>query len=247
MEIDRINSVVDAYKKIYNNFENILVDYRQQIVMEQLKKYKPTSILEIGVGLNNILYNKILKNIDIYNNIQKWTCIEPCKEFIDNIKINDKKFNIIEGFFENINFNHKYDFIIISGLLHEVENPNLILQKSKNFLSENGMIHINVPNSNSFHRELGTILNIIKNKDSFSELDKKLQHYCIFNNNSLESLIKKNKLKIVDNGGYFFKLHSNNQLFNLYNEYGSELMNGLFELGKRYPDKAAEIFINCSS
>jgi len=90
----------------------------------------------------------------------------------------------------------------------------------------------------------------IKNK---SKIFISLGNYCLTsmifkdNNMKFESLIKKNKLKIVDNGGYFFKLHSNNQLFNLYNEYGSKLMNGLFELGKRYPDKAAEIFINCSS
>lgn len=57
---------------------------------------------------------------------------------------------------------HDFDFIIISGLLHEVPDPKKLLQSIYKICKQDTLVHINVPNVYSFHRLLAYEMGCIK-------------------------------------------------------------------------------------
>ena len=70
----------------------------------------------------------LFKYIDM-KDIDTYVIVEPSKTFYENAKkIANDKIEIYNDYIENINLNIKFDYIIISGLLHEVPNPEEILK-----------------------------------------------------------------------------------------------------------------------
>ena len=70
---------IDLYTKSYLNsdFEVYQVQYRRKKVIECIKKYSPSSVLEIGCGMNPLFHDDRLGGI-------KFTVIEPSIEFYKN-------------------------------------------------------------------------------------------------------------------------------------------------------------------
>ena len=95
MKIRRNNT---KYYRNYNNltFENILIKIRRNVLISQLKKFKPKRILEIGCGNTSVAY--------YYKNFSNFTIIEPSKYFIKkNLKLfkKNKKVTLINSYLEN--------------------------------------------------------------------------------------------------------------------------------------------------
>jgi len=115
------------------NYQNLPTYARQRMVIEILKKIKPSTVVEVGCGLE-LLYNKAL-NAQVP--IKKWIIVDPSNIFIKYAKnklLKDRRVYVIHGFFEDSLkeikdiCKPKADFIIISGLLHEVKYPKHLLR-----------------------------------------------------------------------------------------------------------------------
>jgi hypothetical protein len=109
-----------------------MVEYRRKKVLEIMNVYRPKNILEIGSGLISIF--------DFYHDYDSFIAVEPSKLFIDSLYkseyIKDKRITIINDYFENVADKlavNDFDFIILSSLLHEVNNPSLLLRSIKKF------------------------------------------------------------------------------------------------------------------
>ena len=238
---------IDKYTKDYNNsdFEHILVKYRRKKVLEILNKYNPQCILEVGCGSDAIF--------NYYNEFEKYTIVEPSKEFCkiaQNSQKYSEKINIINGFLEEevtMCANQEYDFIIVSCLLHEVQNPQLLLSAIKQLSSLKTIIHINVPNSMSFHLLWAYKAGLIPNIGIKTERAKKLQQNTIFDLNKLTEIVTQNGFNILDKGSYFVKPFDHKKMQRLVdNNYIDEnLLNGLYDLIEYLPEYGAEIFVNC--
>ena len=66
-----INAYVDVYT--VHSFEDIMVKFRRQKVLEIMHKYQPKKILEVGCGLDSIF--------NYYKKFEKAVIVEPAKEF----------------------------------------------------------------------------------------------------------------------------------------------------------------------
>ena len=86
---------------------------------------------------------------------------EKCVEFI-NEKL--KKGKCIHEFFDDFDFNEKFDIIWISHALEHMPRPDILLKKCENLLLENGIIFVAVPNC-QHQKTLSD--SILYNADSF--------------------------------------------------------------------------------
>ena len=156
---------LEYYENNYGDvpYERSQIRFRKQKVREVLSRYKHDSIMEVGCGLDSII-----NDFDDFRSLQ---IIEPINLFYQNaIKdatrhINKQHINIdieyLESWVKPVGYTSP-DFILISCLLHELENVDAFLRKV-NELSGNGtVIHIDVPNANSFHRLLAVEMGLIK-------------------------------------------------------------------------------------
>ena len=97
------------------------------------KKFKNNSFLEIGCGSGYILKKLKAEGSNVVG-------IEPGKKIN---KSNNTK--ILNSFFEKINFNKKFDYIINNAVLEHQINPIEFLKKVKKDLKLNGYTFICVP------------------------------------------------------------------------------------------------------
>ena len=238
---------IEKYAKDYVNndlsFEKILIEYRREKILEFLNLYKPKSILEIGCGVDSIA--------NYYTDFKSFTIVEPSKKFafVAVKNINDK-IKIYVDFIENkINELKKqnFDFVILSSLLHEVQYPKEFLTKIASLCNENTILHINVPNSDSFHLLWAYEAGLISKLNELTSTAKKLQQNTTFNLTKLVDFIEEHNLKIIKKGSYFIKPFNHSKMLHLINEkiIDKQLLDGLNKMTKYMPDLGCEIFINC--
>ena len=240
---------IKDYTKVYkqNGFENIQVFYRRKKVLEIINKLKPKRILEIGCGMEPLF--------PFYSNYEKFVVIEPSKDFYENaIKLSDKNNKVTcinqcldSEFIKNNQIVSDFDLIICSCLLHEIENTDSFLKAIHNLCNQDTVVHINVPNSHSFHRLLAKHIGLIKDEHQLSERNVLLQQQRVFDLSSLEKTLIEAGFYIIDKGSFFIKPFTHSQMEKLI-ESGicdDKMLDGFFSLTEDLPDFGSEIFVNC--
>jgi ubiquinone/menaquinone biosynthesis C-methylase UbiE len=231
------------------SFEDIQVAYRKKMVIELIKAQKHRNILEVGCGLDPF-YN-------YFNDFEKLVIVEPSNLFYtkaQNTVSKSKKLSnrvvIINNYLESsISQLHNYDFdyIMISCLLHEIENPPYFLEKIRCISKKNTVIHIDVPNAFSFHRVLAKEMGLIKSEYEMSVNNIRFQQQRVFDLTSLSNLIQEEKFKIISSGSYFVKPFTHEQMsFLVENKIiDKEVLEGLFKMIKYMPNLGSEIYLDC--
>lgn len=238
---------IEKYAKDYleHDFEDKMIYYRRKKVLEFLNFYKPENVLEAGCGSKSIF--------EFYKSYKTFTIVEPSVKFCEIVK-NSNKFNpnisIINDFLENKTENlkhNKYDFIILSSLLHEVNQPENLLKSVRSLCNNNTIVHINVPNSESFHLLWAYKSGLIDNIGNLTGTAKKLQQNTTYNISSLSKFVQDLGFSIVDKGSYFIKPFNHSKMQCLVNEkiVDENLLDGLYNLIEYFPQNGAEIFVNC--
>lgn len=237
---------IKNYTKNYNCslFEKYQVIFRRKKVLEILKKYSPQKILEIGCGME-----PLFQYIDWP--ITDYTIVEPSTIFIENAKkmVNKEYFHFMNCEYKATNElkDHRFQFIICSSLLHEVEEPVSLLKEIMSTCNENTIVHINVPNANSMHRLLAVEMGIVKNTHEMSEKNKILQQNSVFDMSSLSDMVENVGFKVIDQGSYFIKPFTHEQMHQMIEKgiISENALDGLYELTKYMPELGSEIWINC--
>lgn len=246
-----INRYAQDYIHSDNDFESVMVHFRRQKVLEILRHYKPKSILEIGCGIQSIF--------DFYVDYERFVVVEPSELFCDSIaksKHYNPKITIIKDFLENqlsTLSNQNFDFIILSSLLHEVQNPFSFLRVVAKLCDKNTILHINVPNNKSFHLLWAYESGLIHHIGELTSTAVKMQQHSAFDKDSLVRIVNKSGFEILRDemsaggGSYFMKPFNHAKMTELMKLgiIDENLLDGLNKLAKYFPDNGAEIFVNC--
>lgn len=147
------------------------------------------------------------------------------------------------SFFENYETEIVYDTIIMSHVLEHIKDPVVILKKIFNWLKADGNFLVAVPNAKSMHRLAAVEMGMLKNEFELNARDTELGHYRVYDTDSLRSDLLEAGFQITHNGGYFLKPLSNSQIEKNWTE---EMIDGFFNLGKKFPEYCAEIYFVCT-
>ncbi len=172
------NEIYLAYSKnygAYNKFEfNWLREFflKSQVYNLVGKNFfkRKLKILEVGAGEGP--FSKIFYKLG-----HEVTATDIEKSTLDQLKLIGVK--IKQGEFEKINFNKKYDLIILSHVIEHFYNPGKVVHKLKSLLKKDGVVFLKTPNSDFL----------------FLELVKKYTH--IFDTPRHISIFSKKSLKIM--------------------------------------------------
>lgn len=113
-----------------------------------LKKHKASGkVLDIGAGKGEFMVAAKNSGYDTYG-------IEPSKGLCEYA--NEKnQLNVINGFLEDVsNPEKEYDLVTMNHVFEHIENPHETLELIKSFLKPDGMLFIEVPNTDSFFLKL---------------------------------------------------------------------------------------------
>jgi SAM-dependent methyltransferase len=244
-----MRNLIEYTENYFNQpFENIQVSFRKKKVLELVSKQKHRIILEVGCGLDP-LFNH-------YDDFEQLVILEPSTVFFDNAKktIIEKadlntRVTIIQGYLEtSVNDLRKFefDYIIISCLLHEIEDLSLFLDKLRCILKPDTIVHVDVPNAYSFHRLLALEMGLINSVFEMSASNLQFQQQRVFDKVSLKVIIVQHGFKVIDSGSYFIKPFTHKQMSGLLGVkiIDSEVLDGLFKMIKYMPDLGSEIYVD---
>ena len=238
---------IDKYSDGYleEGFEIYQVEYRRRMIMEQIDKYHPCRILEIGCGAEPLFQ---------YVKGKEWVIVEPAEVFCEMAKekiCDDDCVEIMEGFFEDHVDKLQeicFDMIICSSVLQEVEKPEYMLECISRVCGEHTVVHINVTNAKSFHRVLARNMGIITNEYEKSQRNVMLQQNTVFDMDTLTQMAKEHYFEVLDQGNCFLKPFSHKQMGDMMeqNIINKTVLDGLYRMAFDLPDwGGAEIFLNC--
>ena len=247
---------INKYKEDYVTnqiFEDVLVKYRRIKSIDFLKKNNPNQVIELGCAAESAVNEYVKNNIQSQSNQAiEWIVIEPNKDFIDINKSNCSYNNIkfLNNFFEEVNLENlninSSTCIICAGLLHEVPDVEIFMNKLKLACSFGATCHLSVPNSHSLHRIIGKEMNMLDELTDFSERNKMFQQHTVFSIKTLKDILKKYDLCVDDEGGYFIKPFTHSQMESI--EFlDNDILDGLYKSGEKFPELSAEIFVNFSA
>lgn len=240
---------LNDYQEQYKNqpYERYQVMFRKRKIKECLLKYKHDSILEIGCGFEPIF-------LDIHD-FSSMIVVEPADIFyqnaqkqINNISDN-KKIRLIHKMLEDSVQDLRgetFDFILLSSLLHEIKDVRAFLRNLYELADPNTVVHINVPNAQSFHRLLAVEMGLIKNEYEKSASNIQFQQATVFDLPSLKALLHENKFKVIDEGSYAFKPFTHRQMEDLIQSgfINDNMLNGFYGMEKHLPRLGSEIYVN---
>lgn len=236
-----IQKYEDEYPQL--SFEETMVHYRKKVVLDFLKTGPSGRILEIGCGLDPLYQH--------YDLFSEMTIIEPSLKFFKQARTIDERVSVLNttliGATKSLK-NVDFDKIVMSSILHELEDIDENVKCLKELMTKNSLIHINVPNANSLHRILALEMGLLKSKDSITERQQILEQYHVFSLESLSNLFLKHGFKIIKQGSYFIKPFSHEQMnfIDQHELFPDNIMEGFDKLIKYLPEYGAEIYINVS-
>lgn len=220
--------------------------YRRRAIIRELKKYNHARVLEIGCG-----GFPLISFIDS-NEYDFWTIVEPSRVFIDVVRryidanYLHAKVHLICDLFENVILNDEYDFVICSSLLHEVNDPQMLLECILKTCGNNTIVHINVPNANSIHRLIAYYGGKIHDIHTLSDRNTTLQQRTVYDIKSLSDELENMGFEIIDQGSFFIKPFTHAQMGKMVESgiVDESVMEGLWGLAHTLPEYGSEIFVN---
>ncbi len=230
-EIARLESISETHD--YNDgFNGVLMEYKFKSIQKLIDK--DHNVLELGPA-----DGKITRMIcDITNKI---TVVDASTTYLSRIQDFDENIDSIVGLIEDVEIEKKFNLVLLMHVLEHVEDPIRILRRCKEWLTEDGLLVVTVPNANSFHRHLGVKMGLLDEVYQLNESDINVGHRRVYDWDSLEYDVVSSGLEVVQRQGIFFKLFNNSMMSKL----EEEQLDGLFELGKKFPENCAEIMFIC--
>jgi 2-polyprenyl-3-methyl-5-hydroxy-6-metoxy-1,4-benzoquinol methylase len=179
----------------------------------------------------------------LLNDFKLLTIVDGSARLLDHIEPAGHLVKV-HSLFEDFHPRERFDSIVMSRVLEHVVDPVGLLRSARRWLASKGRIILGVPNAQSFHRLAAVRMGLLRHPRQLNERDRILGHRRVYTKAALLADIRKAGLRVVKTGGVFFKPLSLQQIQDTWTE---EMMDGFFELGKDFPDHAAEIFAVCRS
>ena len=226
------------------SFETVMVAVRRRHVLQWLTYYGARRILEVGCGLEPLFTH--------YDDFDAWRVVEPIAGFAARARQlagADGRTKVWHGYIEEQRetlAEERFDFIVVSGVLHEVLDPVRLLEAVHSLCADGTAVHVNVPNMLSFHRLLAVEMGLIGDIFETSEMDCAFGHYGRFDHGRLTELLEGTGFRVTESGTYFVKPFTHNQMDAILriDAFPPSLIGGLDRMTKYMPDHGCELYAN---
>ena len=231
-ESKRVEALSDWYTEEQLDFDKRLIRYRYASFNHS---FQGENCLELGPADGQMTQFLV-------NDFKKITVVEGSLELLNKIPDYDNLIKV-HSLFEDYQPNEFFETIILEHILEHVEDPIALMRMVKKWLAPGGKLFLGVPNANSIHRLAAVKMGLLNEPSQLNSRDISLGHRRVYTHETFKNDIIASGLSIQEIGGVFFKPLSNGQIENGWDE---KMIQGFFELGKDFPEYAAEIFAVCT-
>jgi len=208
------------------------------LIKEIIPYIKGSSVLELGY-IDGLWTDKLLSlgfSVDIVEGALKHV------EHAQNKYENQPKVRIFQQLFQEFQPQTKYQTILAGDVLTYIMNPVTFLNSLQSYLVPSGKLIVTVPNSRSFHRRLGALMNLESTPTSANQRDQEVGNIRSYDRYELRSLLIESGFNIQDLHGCFFKPLSSKQMEN----WDDRLLSALYEIGHELEDYCWFLYAICN-
>jgi 2-polyprenyl-3-methyl-5-hydroxy-6-metoxy-1,4-benzoquinol methylase len=237
---------LERYQRDYAQlpFEDVQSRYRRRKVSEILSSLNARRILEVGCGTETLCLS--FTQFDVMH------IVEPVARFAAAARAataGRPGVQVHEGTLEETVpalRAGRFDCIVLSSLLHEVEQPRELLRAIADLCGAATVLHVNVPNARSLHRRLGVQLGLLGSVHDRTATQQRMQQQASFDADSLSALVTEAGFETFASGAYFLKPFAHAQMAELLGQgvISERLLEALYTLGEQLPEHASELWVN---
>lgn len=230
-ERGRVEALSDWYLKEQLDFDKRLIRFRYQTLKPHLRG--PNG-LELGPAEGEMT-RFLVAEFDLL------TVVEGSAQLLANIP-DAPNVRKVHALFEDFNPQNRFDTIILEHVLEHVEDPVALLQRAGSWSAAEGRLLLGVPNGHSIHRLAAVKMGLLESPIELNARDLAQGHRRVYTIETFKRDITAAGLRIVETGGVFFKPLANQQIQENWSE---DMILGFYELGKDFPQYAADLFAVC--
>jgi 2-polyprenyl-3-methyl-5-hydroxy-6-metoxy-1,4-benzoquinol methylase len=230
-ETARVEGSAAWYTSQQLDFDRRLIGYRFRTLLPHVHARR---VLELGSGDG-------VMTAMLADRFEDVTVVEGSQHLLDVIP-DRPNLTKVNRLFESFQPQATFDAIIMEHVLEHVEDPVAILKLATPWLGADGVIVVGVPNANSFHRLAAVKMGLLADAHELNARDLEVGHRRVYDWDSLRADIAAAGLQVEHMDGVFFKPLSNGQIDQHWTE---PMIEAFYELGKDFPQNAAEITAIC--
>ena len=198
--------------------------------------WRGTSCLELGPaeGLMTASLAEVFPDL---------TIVEGSSTFCAELSRRYPTANVVCSLFEEFRPSRQFDVIVMGHVLEHVADPRALLSTARNWLGDDALVYAAVPNARSVHRQAAVLMGLLEEEHALNDTDRHQGHRRVYDPEGLRADFLATGYRIEIFGGYWIKPISNAQIDA---QWSAEMLDAFMQLGERYPDIAAEIYVVAS-
>jgi SAM-dependent methyltransferase len=224
-------------------FEPLQVRFRRRRVLARVRSAAPRRLLEVGCA-----------ELPLFVDLPEVTCVvvEPTARFAGlarELAAGRETVAVVEAFAEDLvvdDVGGPFDMVVLSGLLHEVPDPQRLLAAARAACAPGGRMHVNVPAAGSLHRLLAVAMGLISDPADRSATQRLLQQPRVYDAAGLDRELERAGFRVVDRGSILVKPFTHAQMQRLVDEgfLTEQMLEGLDRLTDVLPELGSEIWVD---
>lgn len=226
-------------------FEPIQAAYRRRHVLDVVRRLAPQRLLEVGCG-----------ECPLFTDLPGLaaTVVEPAPAFArgaaELARTRDAaapKVEVVQGRIEEVaDTLGLFDGIVVSCLLHEVDDPQALLGAVRRVCAPDAVLHLNVPNAHSLHRLLAVAMGLITHTDALSATQRTMQQRATYDAATFHQELARAGFEVIDAGTLFVKPFTHAQMQQLVDQgfMTPAMLDGLDRLTDVLPSLGSELWCN---
>jgi 2-polyprenyl-3-methyl-5-hydroxy-6-metoxy-1,4-benzoquinol methylase len=230
-ELKRVETASHWYLKDQLNFDKRLIGLRYQTLKPHIQGPEG---LELGPAEGSMTRYLV-------GDFERLTIVDGAAQLLERIPA-APNLTKVHSLFEDFHPAQRFNTIVMEHILEHVDDPVALLARVKGWAAPQGKLLLGVPNGNSIHRLVAVKMGLLKDPCELNDRDHAVGHRRVYTRESFRRDIEKAGLKVLEMNGVLFKPLSNQQIQDHWTE---EMIQGFYELGKDFPEYAAEISAVC--
>ena len=187
----------------YSDYNTILAFYQAQSVLENVQG---DSLLDLACGDGFITAMLAVK-------FQKTVGVDASVKHLAKARENYPEIEFYESLIESFETKDRFDVVTMLNILEHVNDPINVLQKASSFLTDDGVLVVQVPNALGVNRTIARIMGTLIDEYELSPYDiNVVGHRRSYDINLLVKEISSAGLKVISTGGIFYKMLSTPQM-----------------------------------
>lgn len=236
---DREIGNAEGHKYLYDFDRDVMHGF---MMRSFIPFFRGGNLLELGCYFGDFTERLLAHFSDV-------TCVEASDEAVSVVRKRlGRAVKIVGGRFETVNLADKYDHVVMTHVLEHLDDPVAVLKRiNDEWLSANGRLFLVCPNANAPSRQIAVKMGLLSHNSAVTAAEAAHGHKVTYALDTLERDAGNAGLLVRHRSGIFFKALANFQWDRLLKTdiISPEYLEGCYQLGQKYPDLCASIFLLC--